>query len=182
MTEILMRTLPYVTTGICAGWGGVVYRRLKSERTAYDALYERMEEQLALKDELLETATKLQNEETRLREEMEKKMLLAVRAKDEQFAVISDAVNERNQWQKLYRKSSIANQTAQDWLMREVERLLVVANAYAKQLKRPRVRVDAQLRDLVAQFAEEHGDGTEVETTGEASPQATDTLPGGKGT
>lgn len=95
---------------------------------------------------------------TALLKVVEKQRDFAIGAKNEQFTVIEDACKERDTWQNLYRQSSLTNQHAQDWLMRELERVLVVANRYALDLKQPPVRVDQALADLVEEFAIQHGD------------------------
>ena len=95
----------------------------------------------------------------------------AVRAKDEQVSVIEYDIRERNQWKRLYRESSLSNQVAQDWVMRDLERAIVVANVYAKELKRKPIRVDPGLKGLIATFSDTHGTGADIDNNTEENAE-----------
>jgi hypothetical protein len=76
------------------------------------------------------------------------------RHKEEFFGIIEGLEKERDQWRKLYELNAGLAGNAQQWLFRAVERLHVIANAYAKKLGLPAVPSDPSLDTLKAALDE----------------------------
>lgn len=83
------------------------------------------------------------------------------RRADEFFGIIAGVEKERDTWQRFYRESSHAAGVAQAWLMRDLGRTVVQANAYAARLRalgqqaQP-VSVDPSLQEVLEDFAVAH--------------------------
>lgn len=93
------------------------------------------------------------------------------------FGIIESVEKERDGWQRFYRESSHAAGVAQAWLVRDMTRLIQIANGHAERLRAkgenaPPVDVDPRLREVVEDFSVAHASGKPEVTSLDAGAKA----------
>jgi len=81
--------------------------------------------------------------------------LAEARARAERyFRCVADIERERNEWRSLYHSTQAGNAAAQSWLLRDLSRVVTVANVRAKEHGEAPLTIDPALSSLLSELSD----------------------------